>query len=483
MELAYAGLHQLCAPMLDHLERLPAPQRDALRDRVRPAAGRPRPTGSWWGSRRSRCWPRWPSSSRWCASSTTRSGSTARRRRSWGSSRAACWPSRIALVFAARSGIGDDVLLGAARADRRRPGRLRCARAAAGASFTARSTTAVRDQIVAETHGNPLALLELPRTWNVGRARRRVRAAGRASRSPGKIEQSYAARIAPAPRRQPGCCCSPRPPSRSATPYAAPPCRGDARPRHGRGPPGGGCRAARGRRARRVRPSARPLRRLPLRRRCRPPRRASRARRGDRSRAGPGPARVASRARDARARRGGRRRARALGRPRRRRAAGSPPRPPSWSARSSSPPTPRDGRPVRSPQRRRSSPREASMPPRRCSPSRTAALSTSCARRERSACAPRSRSTCGAAAMPRRSCCAPPSDSSHSTPSLPRDVSRGARGRALRRSRLRAAYDVVDVARAARAAPRGRDPASAKSFCSWGSPPASRTGTRPRRRR
>jgi len=30
MELPYAGLHQLCGPMLDHLDRLPAPQRDAL---------------------------------------------------------------------------------------------------------------------------------------------------------------------------------------------------------------------------------------------------------------------------------------------------------------------------------------------------------------------------------------------------------------------------------------------------------------------
>src|SRR5215475_9040640 len=30
MELAYAGLQQLCAPMLDRLERLPGPQRDAL---------------------------------------------------------------------------------------------------------------------------------------------------------------------------------------------------------------------------------------------------------------------------------------------------------------------------------------------------------------------------------------------------------------------------------------------------------------------
>ena len=31
MELAFSGLHQLLAPMLDRLESLPAPQRDALR--------------------------------------------------------------------------------------------------------------------------------------------------------------------------------------------------------------------------------------------------------------------------------------------------------------------------------------------------------------------------------------------------------------------------------------------------------------------
>src|SRR5690349_19321977 len=31
MELAFAALHQLCAPMLDELELLPAPQRNALR--------------------------------------------------------------------------------------------------------------------------------------------------------------------------------------------------------------------------------------------------------------------------------------------------------------------------------------------------------------------------------------------------------------------------------------------------------------------
>jgi hypothetical protein len=31
MELAFAAVHQLCAPMLDRLERLPPPQQDALR--------------------------------------------------------------------------------------------------------------------------------------------------------------------------------------------------------------------------------------------------------------------------------------------------------------------------------------------------------------------------------------------------------------------------------------------------------------------
>ena len=30
VELAFAGLHQLCAPFVDRLERLPGPQRDAL---------------------------------------------------------------------------------------------------------------------------------------------------------------------------------------------------------------------------------------------------------------------------------------------------------------------------------------------------------------------------------------------------------------------------------------------------------------------
>src|SRR5467141_325930 len=39
MELAYAGLHQLCAPMLDHAESLPDPQREALQTAFGLSAG------------------------------------------------------------------------------------------------------------------------------------------------------------------------------------------------------------------------------------------------------------------------------------------------------------------------------------------------------------------------------------------------------------------------------------------------------------
>jgi hypothetical protein len=39
MELAFAGLHQLCAPPLDRLDRLPVPQQDALRTAFGLSAG------------------------------------------------------------------------------------------------------------------------------------------------------------------------------------------------------------------------------------------------------------------------------------------------------------------------------------------------------------------------------------------------------------------------------------------------------------
>src|SRR3954468_14387782 len=41
MELPFAGLHQLCAPMLDRLDRLPGPQRDALATAFGMSSGNP----------------------------------------------------------------------------------------------------------------------------------------------------------------------------------------------------------------------------------------------------------------------------------------------------------------------------------------------------------------------------------------------------------------------------------------------------------
>jgi AAA ATPase domain len=48
MELAFAGLHQLCAPMLRRAEHLPVPQRDALRTAFGLSAG-PVPDRFWSG--------------------------------------------------------------------------------------------------------------------------------------------------------------------------------------------------------------------------------------------------------------------------------------------------------------------------------------------------------------------------------------------------------------------------------------------------
>ena len=48
MELAFAGLHQLCAPMLDRLERLPGPAARRAEIVFGLSAGPPR-IGSWSG--------------------------------------------------------------------------------------------------------------------------------------------------------------------------------------------------------------------------------------------------------------------------------------------------------------------------------------------------------------------------------------------------------------------------------------------------
>src|SRR5215472_682096 len=159
MELAFAGLHQLCAPMLDHAERLPVPQRGALRTALGIADGPP-PDRFLVGlavlSLLSEAAEERPlicaiDDEQWLDRASVQAlGFVARR--------LAADP--VGLVFAARDPGADlaglpELEVGGLRDDD--------ARALLEAALTGPLDERVRDLIVAETRGNPLALLELPR--------------------------------------------------------------------------------------------------------------------------------------------------------------------------------------------------------------------------------------------------------------------------------------------------------------------------------
>jgi DNA-binding CsgD family transcriptional regulator len=193
MELAYSGLHQLCSPMMDHLERLPAPQRDALAT-VFGLSARSAPDRFLVGlatlTLLAEVAEQQPlvclvDDAQWLDHASAQIlGFVARRLHA----------ERIALVCAARTDTGDEVLAGLPEL------------AIVGlGDDDARSLLldrvlgplddAICDQIVAESHGNPLALLELPRTWN--NPAELAGGFGFPGNQPvaGKIEQSYAQRL------------------------------------------------------------------------------------------------------------------------------------------------------------------------------------------------------------------------------------------------------------------------------------------------
>jgi hypothetical protein len=164
MELAYSGLHQLCAPMLDHLVRLPAPQRDALATVLGMSTG-PAPDRFLVGVATltlvAEVAEQQPlicviEDAQWLDQASAQViGFVARR----------LLAERIALVGAARRSLGDHVLAGLPELAVEGLGDGD-ARALLLENVHGPLDAAVRDQIIAESHGNPLALLELPRAWN-----------------------------------------------------------------------------------------------------------------------------------------------------------------------------------------------------------------------------------------------------------------------------------------------------------------------------
>ena len=194
MELAFAGLHQLCAPMLDHAQALPVPQRDALRTAFGLSAG-PVPDRFLVGlavvGLLSETASERPlicviDDQQWLDHASAQALGFAARR-------LAAEP--VGLVFAARvpgqdvAGLPELVVAGLPADD---------ARELLESVLTAPLDAQVRDQIIADTNGNPLALLELPRGLTPAQL---AGGFGLSSALPldGRIEESFARQLAALP--------------------------------------------------------------------------------------------------------------------------------------------------------------------------------------------------------------------------------------------------------------------------------------------
>jgi DNA-binding CsgD family transcriptional regulator/tetratricopeptide (TPR) repeat protein len=214
MELAFAGLHQLCAPMLGHAEQLPAPQRDALRTAFGLSAGPP-PDRFLVGlavlGLLSEVAGQQPlvcivDDEQWLDHASAQALGFAARR---------LGVDPVGLVFAARSpgndqrgtGLGGTDLAGTELVGDELAGlpeltvtglREDYARALLDSVLTGPLDAQVRDLIVAETHGNPLALLELPRGLSPTELAGGFGLPGAAA-LPSRIEDSFRAQLATLP--------------------------------------------------------------------------------------------------------------------------------------------------------------------------------------------------------------------------------------------------------------------------------------------
>ncbi|MGX1811949.1 ATP-binding protein [Nocardia sp. NPDC055321] len=190
MELAFATLHQLCAPLLDRLATLPEPQRHALETVFGMRAGTPPErflVGLGVLSLLSDTSESSPvlcviDDAQWMDKASAQVlGFVARR----------LLAESVAMVFATRRwtqdllGLPELEVAGLHETD---------ARSLLDAATPTRLDLRIRDRIVAEARGNPLALLELPREQTV------TQLAGGfgllpADSVPGRVEQSFVTRI------------------------------------------------------------------------------------------------------------------------------------------------------------------------------------------------------------------------------------------------------------------------------------------------
>ena len=195
MELDYAALQQLCSPLLEFVERLPDPQRDALGVAFGLSAGQaPSPflVGLAVLGLLSEAAERQPllcvvDDAQWLDDASARALAFVARR---------LLAERIALAFATRA-VGS----GLARFPQLRvePLGRRDARALLESVLAARLDESVLERIVAETGGNPLALIELPRGLTPAQLAGGFGLPAALPLSTG-IEQSFTRRLARLPR-------------------------------------------------------------------------------------------------------------------------------------------------------------------------------------------------------------------------------------------------------------------------------------------
>ncbi|MGF1645351.1 MAG: AAA family ATPase [Kineosporiaceae bacterium] len=192
LEFAFAGLHQLCAPMLDHIDRLPDPQRDALGTALGITTG-VAPDRFLVGlatlSLLSDAAEQQPlvclvDDAQWLDRASAQVLAFVARR---------LLAEAVAVVFAVREPHAEEELAGLpvltveGLSDED-------ARALLDAATLGRMDERVRDRVVAEARGNPLALLELPRGLGAAEL---AGGFGRPDAQPlaGRIERSFLRRL------------------------------------------------------------------------------------------------------------------------------------------------------------------------------------------------------------------------------------------------------------------------------------------------